>query len=703
MAATSTDHSTAADRPGGRLGPVLRLGLTSFLLLFLELALIRYLPSQVRVLSYFTNLVLLASFLGLGCGALLARVRVRLLPLAGVALAVALGLGRLLSGVLVIQRGAVDTHLWTIYVDLGPTARVLGITPTLVVLFVAVTAVFVPLGQELGLLFQRLRPLTAYSVDIVGSLAGSIGLTALAAASIPPPVWFAVAAIGILVEVAAERRSRLEVPILMAGLAAVFAIVEYPSAEIRWTPYYRVQEVPFPGGVDVTVNASLHQSALDLSPERCRAEPAAAYIRDQYAIPHRLYRQVHGRPARSVVVLGAGSGNDVEVALQMGVERVVAVEIDPVIAAMGHDLHPNRPYDDPRVEVHVTDARSFLRATEETFDLVLFGTLDSQTLMSGMSNIRLDNYVYTVESLAEARRRVADDGLLALFFMSAHPWIADRLTGMVGSADGQPPLVFVPPDAGRLHVTPIFNLLLVAGPATDGFTRPSEERPDIVLASDDWPYLYLSRPSMPEPYRSTVPLLVAFSTVLVLGLVLTARRVAPPRPARMTYFLALGAGFMLLETKCITELSLLFGSTWKVNAFVISAVLITILAANLVAARWPLEGARWPFPLLIALLLANRALPPGFFLSLPRATAGASASLFFALPIFAAGLLFARRFKVEPEPDRALGYNLIGAMVGGFCEYLSMVYGIRFLYLLAIAAYLGAWAADRLAGAPAEG
>ena len=85
----------------------LRLTLVSFLLLFLELALIRFLPSQVRMLSYFTNLVLLASFLGLGVGLLLARSRWRLLPLCPILLAAALYLGELFSTVLVIQRGEV--------------------------------------------------------------------------------------------------------------------------------------------------------------------------------------------------------------------------------------------------------------------------------------------------------------------------------------------------------------------------------------------------------------------------------------------------------------------------------------------------------------------------------------------------------------------------------------------------------------------
>src|SRR3954471_14239300 len=51
------------------------LFLSSFLLLFLEIALIRWMPAYVRLLAYFSNFILLATFLGGGLGCLLAQRR----------------------------------------------------------------------------------------------------------------------------------------------------------------------------------------------------------------------------------------------------------------------------------------------------------------------------------------------------------------------------------------------------------------------------------------------------------------------------------------------------------------------------------------------------------------------------------------------------------------------------------------------------
>src|SRR6266700_60167 len=72
---------------GKLLPPPLQLFVLSFLMLFVELALIRWSGALVIYLSYFSNFVLLGSFLGIGIGFLRARARVNLFPYAPVALA----------------------------------------------------------------------------------------------------------------------------------------------------------------------------------------------------------------------------------------------------------------------------------------------------------------------------------------------------------------------------------------------------------------------------------------------------------------------------------------------------------------------------------------------------------------------------------------------------------------------------------------
>ena len=95
-----------------------------------------------------------------------------------------------------------------------------------------------------------------------------------------------------------------------------------------------------------------------------------------------------------MLVVGAGSGNDAAGVLRNGVERVVAVEIDPGIIELGRRFHPEKPYADPRCVVVNDDARSYFATCTEKFDVIAFGLLDSHTT-TAMTNARLDHYVYT--------------------------------------------------------------------------------------------------------------------------------------------------------------------------------------------------------------------------------------------------------------------------------------------------------------------
>ena len=98
-----------------------------------------------------------------------------------------------------------------------------------------------------------------------------------------------------------------------------------------------------------------------------------------YAYP---YAHLPAGPG-DVLIVGAGSGNDVALALAEGATHVDAVEIDPVLQRLGRDLHPDHPYQDPRVTVHIDDGRAFLERTHHRYDLILFALPDSLTLVSG--------------------------------------------------------------------------------------------------------------------------------------------------------------------------------------------------------------------------------------------------------------------------------------------------------------------------------
>jgi uncharacterized membrane protein (UPF0136 family) len=151
----------------------------------------------------------------------------------------------------------------------------------------------------------------------------------------------------------------------------------------------------------------------------------------------------------------------------------------------------------------------------------------------------------------------------------------------------------------------------------------------------------------------------------------------------------LGAGFLLVETKSVTEMSLLFGSTWTVNLLVFTSILLMVLAANLfVQSRRPMRLGPL-FAGLFASLATAYALPASSLLWLGTGGQWLLGGLMVALPIFFAALIFSTLLARSADPARALAYNLLGAIVGGVLEYSSMAVGIKALYLLAAAIYLG--------------
>src|SRR5439155_1188130 len=137
----------------------------------------------------------------------------------------------------------------------------------------------------------------------------------------------------------------------------------------------------------------------------------------------------------SALVVGAGTGNDVAAALRSGFKRVVSVDIDPLIMKIGKELHPERPYDDPRATRVVNDARAYFEQNaDKRFDVVCFGLLDSHAMFSAMSSLRLENYVYTRESIRSAWRLVKPGGVLTVSFsIYTGEWLSDRLYASCGT------------------------------------------------------------------------------------------------------------------------------------------------------------------------------------------------------------------------------------------------------------------------------
>jgi len=641
-----------------------RLFLLSFLMLFVELALIRWTGAKVVYLSYFSNFVLLASFLGIGVGFLRARSATNLFPLAPVLLAA------MMAFVIVfpvqINRSGSDLIFFGALENSGTG---LPIWATLPVIFVAVAAVMVSIAEGVARIFAELDPLRAYQLDILGSIAGIAAFSLLSFLGTPPIAWGLVV-VGAFAVLYLPSIKWFQV-VTLAALAMLLGVQSLIPLE-SWSPYYRVTLRPQPGGaITVQVNGIPHQT-IESVEQRRKSVPL-------YFLP---YQQIKIQP-RQVLIVGAGTGTDVAIALAQGiVDHVDAVEIDPSLQTLGSRLHPNHPYQDPRVTVHIDDGRAFLRQTDRRYDLILFALPDSVTLISGQSSLRLESYLFTTEAMTAARDHLNPGGMFAEYNYYRDQWLIDRLAGTLQSAYSQPPCLVSTGHYGRLAL-----LSASADPASiQCSTRWSPGLRTVpAAATDDYPFLYLQQRGIPGFYLLTL--------ALILLLAVTVVRVAGgPMRGMLAYgdLFFMGVAFLLLETKNVVQFALLFGTTWFVNALVFTGILVAVLAAVTVAQRVRVR-ALWPlYALLIGALALAWLVPQDSLLGLPRLQRFMVAGLLAFIPIFLANLLFAERFKDVASSTVAFGANLLGAMIGGVLEYVALVVGYRALLPLIAVLYIAA-------------
>jgi len=693
--------------PEKRLRLSWELLLISFLFLYVELVVIRWLASEIRVFAYFKNLPLMASFLGLGLGCARCGRRAESAP--GEGSRSERGLlpwFPLLFGLLCLLAAYAEpldlvrlrfpdqsVFLWSAQASLPilQGAKFIGI---ILAIFFLTVATFAALGEKIGELFDAFPPLTAYSMNVAASLLAILAFSGIALAQFPPLVWVAVAAV---LPLGFFRR-----PFAVAVLAATVALVAWAPRATHWSPYYRIDFSPLflessagsgdwvQIGYNLDVNRDFHQQALNMSEEFRREHPAIS--RDDvyrhadlvYNLPLRL-SAMHER----VLVVGAGTGNDVAAALRDGARIVDAVEIDPTILELGRRFHPEGPYAARGVRVINTDARAFFRQTRGRYDLIIFGFLDSHTMFSSLSSLRLDNYVYTVESLREAMGHLTPQGIIALSFTTdAGEWIGQRLFNTMREAWGQEPLAL---SNGRDS-----GVTFVAGPGLD---RQRVDRLDGIKpwrprfaggervrpATDDWPFLYMNPQGRPVAYILVLALILGTSWLLIRGSF-------GAREAGLDWHMfLLGAAFMLVEVKSIAELSLTFGSTWMVNSAVFSGIFLMILLANIVVVRRADVKPAGCYGWLGASLLVPYLTGLAWMNAWPFAWRAAVGALAASLPIFFAGIVFATSFKRAQDASGSLAANMFGALIGGMLEYSSMAMGIRSLTVLALLLYGLSW------------
>lgn len=727
--------STVSDKfsPTSRMGA---LFLISVLGLFLELMLIRWIGTEIRIFAYLQNTVLVVCFMGLGMGCLTCRrpiaIRQMLVPLLVLVLLLALpptrtGLGyisQLLSvlGDMVIWEQSVSTSSGQAL--LCVTLGLLGTFLLMVLLF----DMFVPIGQILGrLLDDHPNTIWAYSVNVAGSLIGIWLFVLLSVFHQPPWTWCLVLAVLTVFFLGAPGRERQVNLFCLLAIVALSWLAgwEADSIEIRWSPYQKlalkridsqtaaepgwwtfatrglVKRLPTVGGEQdfvIAVNNTGYQAMLNLDlrdtqqhPQRFASEQQGL---SQYDIPLLL----HPKPDRFLVV-GAGSGNDAAGGLRQGAKSVTAVEIDPAIIAMGQRLHPEQPYSSPAVHVVQDDARSFFATTDQRFDVITFGLLDSHTT-TAMTNARLDHYVYTRESIARAKDLLADGGLMVLSFEATKPFIADRMAGVLRSVFGHEPLCFRVPHnnygwGGVMFVAgnlPAAQRQLERNPRLASLIAQWQRDEPVALSgtsrliTDDWPYVYLERASIPLLYFLLAGLLVLLFLRAIVRLQLG--RTLRGWNVFHWHFFFLGAAFMLLEVQNISKASVVLGNTWQVNAVIISGILAMILLSNLLVARFPALPMGPVYVLLCGTCLLLYFIDLSRFAFLPYVTKAVVVGGLTSLPMLFSGIVFIRSFANVSGKDAALGANLFGALVGALLQTVTFLTGIKALLLIVAGLYL---------------
>ncbi|MBN2145410.1 MAG: hypothetical protein JW774_12410 [Candidatus Aureabacteria bacterium] len=690
----------------------------SFTALFFEIIFIRWISSEVRIFSFFKNVTLIAAYLGLGLGCLISnkpkRLEILFIPFTAFFL-LFIGFGSDTYLRIISFSGATlfrsELQVWghTFNANWVPLCFFI-FYGSLAFLFMMQILIFIPLGHLVGRGFQGIPRIKAYSVNIAGSLSGICLYNVLTCFSTPPALWFLAGIIPIC-WILRDRKKELLIStgLFVLGLGALYDTA-FPKI---WSPYNRISVTDSylwktPSGISRTypqipsdmtdskghegewvnigkrldVNDLYYMDITDFS-ERFLSRYPGFYENIpfySYNVPFTLFHP------EKVCVVGSGGGNDVAAALRGGAKKVTAVEIDPKIAETGKRYHPERPYQDPRVSLVIDDARHFFNNTAEKFDCLIFGLLDSHSLFSTFSSVRLDNYVYTLESFQKVKELLTPGGSVVCTFAVQQPWLRERFYRMFQKVFGTDPVI-LSTTRGLTFITGMKESYQELVRKKGGVPCPNvTEVENVPPATDDWPFMYQKDRALPLSFIIGLVIMIVLGTGSAFFFLPKGERSL----AGYGQYFWFGVSFLLIETKSISQLALVWGSTWKVTALVIGIILILILLANIYVIKARIRQTRWYYFFLLSGVLFTYFYPFRF-ISMNHVWAYVLPTFILLFPLFFAGIIFAAVFQNEKKPETALGWNLIGGVVGGFLEYFSVLSGFKFLAIIAFLGYVLSW------------
>jgi SAM-dependent methyltransferase len=690
----------------------LRLFLFSVVSLFLELLIIRWMSADIRAFTIFKSFPLATVYVGLGLGfAYGSKKHSQLFPIVLLLFAAEMLIANLLHlGGFAFPSNSFDWHgdkMLPVMAEFLIGFALLLVVP----LWLSFTV-----GAAMSPVFAELPALTAYSVNLAGALTGSILFASLSFGSIAPWLLLSIPAAIMLACLEYIPKARLWAALATAAAIGISWSACSPEKDctVFWSPYQRLDIKPTIIGsandkahwvhhYNLKANHGGYQTVTDLTPTRTAGTPLPITLllsQLRWMLPYQL------QPFQDALIVAAGMGSDVSQALCYGAKSIDAVDIDPVIIQLGEDLNPLHPYQDPRVHVICDDARHYIAQCQKKYDLVVFSHLDSQTVLGTSSSVRLDNYIYTRESIEKALTLLKPNGLLVLSFYGQKDWFNARLYNTISSAAGYPPMVLtiVLPSNGQQITDNSKVFILGEAVKNRSFVLPPLVAHNFIpfqlagnaerVLTDDWPYLYLENKHL--DFNS----LAVFAEMLLIVFLCTRGLLTKTAPPVHWQLFFMGAAFMLMELQFISRLSLLFGSTWVTTSIVINGVLVMILCANYwVIKKRQMFSGKIPmlYLLLLLSLLGSYFLPMGSMLehSTNQVWTYTAISLVTFLPVFMAAMIFAVSFDRVTDSTRALAFNIIGAVIGTLLEYISNYSGINALLLVVIGLYAVSYAFAR--------
>jgi len=707
----NTDALTVNIGPANK---TLSIFLISVLGLFLEMMLIRWIGTEIRIFAYLQNTILVVCFLGIGLGCFSSNQKINMnkmiitllvltlllaIPVIRKALGQISELLALIGDIPIFYGVSVDASQTIFYILLG---LALSYFVILIIL-----DIFVPIGRILGrLLDNHPNIIWAYSINIAGSLFGTWLFVFMSSLYAPPVLWCSVVIMILLFFLNEPGRIRIINFVLCFCLlvASWFAGIEAGSLEVVWSPYQKLvlretkPEKGEAGKYLVNVNNVRYQEMVDLTEavKDINSTDLRGSIKgySQYD----LQLLLHPNPQKMLIV-GAGTGNDVAGGLQHGAKEIVAVEIDPAILSMGQRYHPLKPYDSPIVKIVNDDARSYFAISNDRFDVISFALLDSHTT-SVMTNTRLDEYVFTKESIERAKSLLADGGIIFLHFGPQRYYIADRLAHILLTVFNEEPMSFYIPKSEF----GLGGMMFVAGNLTGARSQINKDptlkalidnwrqrKPvtftyKTVMSTDDWPYLYL------EDHRVPILYYLLAGTMLILFFRSCKHweisNIFSQWERSHWHFFFLGAAFMLLEVQNISKAAVVLGSTWEVNAVIVSGVLVMILLANLLTLKFPNIPLMPVYIILCIICLSLYYIDLASFAFLPYFPKAVLIGSLTTLPMLFSGIIFIRSFARMERKNQALGANLFGALIGGLLQSVTFIIGIKALLLIVVGLYV---------------